>query len=148
MAAFDEEHSHGYGKQLLIRRRVEGVQDIIHDVDALRIKYGFQSVEVLTPMAETKIRSGYKARISLKLRILHDLVDDVKLSMTLTYPMGYPDVPLEYEADILSRAEQIGNHSKEEFLENICAECDTLLGLDTALQGTESFAGGRRCDRQ
>ena len=58
-------------------QRALGTRSVIEDIDQLRILYGCSSVQVLTPIVETKLRAGTIPLKSLHLRLdLNDTVVD------------------------------------------------------------------------
>lgn len=74
------------GKERLQAQIASGVREIVEDIDYLRIKFGVNSIQVLTPRVETRLRSGYMAAIPLKLQFVYEN----QVLVILTYEMGYP----------------------------------------------------------
>ncbi len=98
--------------QLQIER---GTRPIVDNVDQLRLTYGFDKIEVLTPIVETRLRSGLLAARSMKVAYQSKWGQVI-----ITLPMGYPKVPLVVEAgeqlrnswdDITTRKEIDGSES-------------------------------------
>jgi hypothetical protein len=121
------------GAELLRKQVSTGVRGIIEDLDALRIKFGFQNVEVLTPMAESRIRSGYVARIPLKVRIVLSVCPKYNLVMILTFPMGYPhSSALQYEVSLIRADSEANEDEDADILSRICNVCDEYLEVSEA----------------
>jgi hypothetical protein len=80
-----------------------GTRPIIENVDQLRLSFGFDQIHILTPIVETRLRSGLLAARNMKVGH-HSAYGQVMI----TLPMGYPKVPLivDFEPSI--------NHGQEE----------------------------------
>lgn len=83
------------GRAKLLLQLSSGVREIVEDIDSLRLKYGYESVEVLTPKVESRLRSGHQAAIPLKLRCAMFSAGTI---VTITFPKGFPKLcPLEID---------------------------------------------------
>lgn len=76
------------GQELAELQEESGVRGVVKDIDALRVKLGLDCVTMRTPRAEVTVRSGYQARIPLKVacRLQYEAANVV-----LGFPMGYPE---------------------------------------------------------
>ncbi len=75
--------------QLQIER---GTRTIVENVDQLRMTYGFDNIQVLTPIVETRLRSGLLAARPLKTSY-QTSIPSVQIIMTI--PMTFPKEPSE-----------------------------------------------------
>jgi dual specificity phosphatase 12 len=73
-------------KQLQIDR---GTREIVQMIDELRLKYGFDNVQVLTPIVETRLRAGLIPQRPL---VLSSPISESQMRLQVTVPMGYPRV--------------------------------------------------------
>jgi hypothetical protein len=78
--------------EILLEKQVNaGVRPIVEALDSLRILYGNDNVSVLTPRAESRIRTGYQAQILIKVELKLIYGDsDKKIVITLEFPRDYP----------------------------------------------------------
>ena len=89
------------GKSLYMAQIKCGVRTIVEDLDSLRIKYSNESVQVLTPKVETRLRSGDLPAIPLRVQVTLPS----RQIVVIIYEVGYPEtVPLklEYEFEMCS----------------------------------------------
>ncbi len=70
----------------------KGTRPIIDDIDELRIVFGFDVIEVLTPIVESRLRGGL---YTLRPLSLNCNLKDRNVNVTLTFQSGFPKVPLE-----------------------------------------------------
>ena len=84
-----------------------GIRSIVEEIDALRISFGNDKITVLTPIVETKLRSGLLASKTLQLSCIFSDLEN--LNIILSFPTGYPENPVEgylkidnsnYESDL------------------------------------------------
>lgn len=85
------------GKSLYLRQIKCGVRTIIEDLDSLRIKYGNECVQVLTPKVEVRLRSGFLPAIPLRVQVTLQ-IEIFCQTIIVIYELGYPEtVPLKLE---------------------------------------------------
>lgn len=82
------------GKEILQIQIQSGVRELIEDIDFLRIKFGHNHVQIITPKVETRLRLGHKAAIPMKLQFIYENM----VVIILTYEMSYPsESPMNIE---------------------------------------------------
>ena len=78
---------------LLLEKQIDaGVRPIVEALDDLRFTLSCDSVLVLTPKAEVRLRTGYRAQIPLKVRIKIKF-----LTLEVTFDRFYPYMPIEVD---------------------------------------------------
>jgi hypothetical protein len=83
------------GRALAKLQEEEGLRPIVEDVNSLRIYFGSSAVSVLTPIVETKLRSGTHAARCLSLSVEVERGPDDRFIFAITYPKGFPASSLE-----------------------------------------------------
>ena len=82
------------GQERVRLQRKAGVREIVADIDALKVKYGFSRIKILTPRAEVNLRLGKK---SLKpIRVQFEYSPNV--TAVFCFTMEYPSAPLMLES--------------------------------------------------
>lgn len=110
------------GEELVLKQESSGVRYIVEVLDSLRIILGNENVKTLTPKAETRIRSGYQAQISLKVEAKIPCSDSDQSTVTLQLTFGQPMsitvlTPNECDQNKLERYGQYQKHL-DEYLAN------------------------------
>jgi hypothetical protein len=75
-------------------QRMAGVREIVADIDALKMKYGFSRVKVLTPRAEVNLRLGQKSLKPIRVQFEYSSY----VSAVMCFTMDYPLSPLTLES--------------------------------------------------
>ena len=97
------------------------INEIVADLDALNDAFGSESVDVLTPIIEKRIRSGQN--ISRPLRVSIHL-EDRRLKILLNFSAAYPRTPLGVQVcvkdDFLysEAMQQMADHANSRVSEN------------------------------
>lgn len=78
-------------------QRVKGTREIVEELDRLRLTLGFDKVEVLTPIVETRLRSGLLPPKALKVGVMINRSDSLegsktRIRMEITIQIGYPEL--------------------------------------------------------
>lgn len=90
-----------------------GTRSIVENLDELRIKYGFDTVIVHTPIVESKLRFGLVPARSLIVSV--KLPSSNELEVYLTFPIGFPTNRIQ----VLVKYQGIDLSDEEEMVENI-----------------------------
>lgn len=106
--------------QLQIER---GTRTIVESVDQLRLVYGFDKVVVLTPIVETRLRSGLMAARPLKVAYQ---TAHAQIQVLLSVEMSYPNTAVEVTVTFGSVAEEMSVNESEynTSLQEICQNKD------------------------
>jgi hypothetical protein len=101
----DEDEDELNGREKAAAQEARGTRPLVCELDALRLLCGFDRVEVLTPLVETRLRSGLLPPRPLKLRVeLGSVAENVTHCVELVLRIGYPSTPVEAElADLASQ---------------------------------------------
>ena len=103
------------GKARVQAQIASGVRELVEDIDFLRLKYGVNHINVLTPRAETRIRSGLVANIPFKLQF-----DILYYHLTITYGIGYPrSCPMIIEIGMADDCKTYSTINLESFICNL-----------------------------
>ena len=95
------------GYSLALAQISNGVREIILDLDYLRIKFGADQVQILTPKVETRLRLGYIGAISMKAKVTVANIINIKF----IFDMGYPSaLPLQIEISNISLDNNVYNY--------------------------------------
>jgi len=98
-----------------------GVRPIVEDIDELYVVIGLDNVQVLTPIVETKLRSGLVPKLPLQVLCT---IKNCRFNVKLTFKHPYPEKLIEFEflstlsTEILmtkSIEENVRNYSTENF---------------------------------
>ena len=83
-----------------IQRR-KGTRSIVETLDMLRMINGFETVQVLTPIVESRLRAGYEPPRALKVAIpLQDQKQSDIITVEFTFQIGYPTIPVDVNLNI------------------------------------------------
>jgi hypothetical protein len=77
------------GKEKYLKQISSGTREHVEVIDQLRLKHGFARVMTLTPIVETKLRSGFIPQRPMQLSI--KLNDDCPLFVIISIPIRYPN---------------------------------------------------------
>lgn len=82
-----------------------GTRPIVENVDELRLTFGFDKIQMMTPIVETRLRSGLLAARDMKVTY-HSKYGQIMI----TIPMGFPKIPLiiEYDGSSLVNIDENG----------------------------------------
>jgi len=100
-----------------------GTRSIVEELDRLRITFGFDDVQVLTPFVESKLRSGQMPQRQLKLAIVINkntlsMLKGLAVSIEATFQVGFPSVPTAFEI-ISKSSDELGLDSLPTLLEHL-----------------------------
>lgn len=122
-------------------QRENGTREIVEEVDRLRLTFGFDKVQVLTPFVETRLRSGGLPVRALKVGIV--INDDMcgslsSISMEITMQIRYPQVPPS--VDFVVKTEPNETNKTDVFTElrgELLDECALLLSYEAPTRPVE-----------
>lgn len=107
-----------------------GTRSIVEELDRLRLTFGFDHVQVLTPFVESKLRSGQMPQRQLKLSIVINkntlsLSKGLEVSVEVTFQAGFPSVPTTFEI-ISKSSDSLGCELLEDIKEKVKTFSETV----------------------
>ena len=116
-----------------------GTRSIVEELDRLRITFGFDDVQVLTPFVESKLRSGQMPQRQLKLAIVINkntlsMSKGLTVSIEATFQVGFPSVPTLFEI-ISKSSDELGLESLPTLLEDVTMNVKSFA--ETATQSAK-----------
>lgn len=90
------------GREKADLQRTLGTRNTVEELDRLRLTFGFDAVEILTPFVESKLRSGQIPQRCLKIATVINngtlsFSNGLKVSVEITFQLRFPSVPVAAE---------------------------------------------------
>jgi hypothetical protein len=101
------------GRQKADQQRLRGTRSIVEELDGLRIQFGFDKVQVLTPIVESKLRSGQEPARALRVAVPLCAV----ASLEFMFQIGYPTVPVNL--DVLYADDSLIQDVRDQLLQTV-----------------------------
>lgn len=96
------------GRQRAQQQRLRGTRPIVEELDNLRITFGFDKVQVLTPIVESRLRAGLQPPKALRVAVPLCGV----ASLEFTFQIGYPSI--QASLDLLFEGDNLEEPVREE----------------------------------
>ena len=90
------------GRDKADMQRTLGTREIVEELDRLRLTFGFDTVKVLTPFVESKLRDGQIPQRNLKVSVAINeenlsFAKGLSLAIEMTFMIGFPAVAVTTE---------------------------------------------------
>lgn len=90
------------GRDKADMQRTLGTREIVEELDRLRLTFGFDTVKVLTPFVESKLRDGQIPQRNLKVSVAINeenlsFLKGLSLAIEMTFMIGFPAVAVNTE---------------------------------------------------
>jgi hypothetical protein len=108
------------GRQRAQLQRKKGTRPIVEELDRLRMEFGFDHVQVLTPIVEIRLRAGFEPPKPLKVSLpLNRQEGPTHMVLNFVFQLGYPTVPVTVELCNEGASRDVGLEEEQEFLLDI-----------------------------
>lgn len=107
------------GRDKADMQRTLGTREIVEELDRLRLTFGFDTVKVLTPFVESKLRDGQIPQRNLKVFVAINeenlsFAKGLSLAIEMTFLMGFPAIAVTTEV-VFKNGSDVGDDILDNF---------------------------------
>lgn len=107
------------GRDKADMQRTLGTREIVEELDRLRLTFGFDTVKVLTPFVESKLRDGQIPQRNLKVSVAINeenlsFAKGLSLAIEMTFLIGFPAIAVSTEV-VFKNGSDVGDEILDNF---------------------------------